>query len=268
MSSRNRVSDLADRSRDLLEKSLAVQLPLTIKRAEYPHDYATPRHRHHSTRFLHAVDGVVIVSTLQGIWVVPPGHGLLIPSGAEHDVRMVGDVVLQILDIERNAAIGLGEKCFVVDLSPLLHHLFAAASTRAQSTSSAREQAIASLFLYELQSRPFLPLSLPLPSGETLSERCSAFFRRPNSKDSIELWSSSLNMSRRTFTRRFKGETGLSFAAWRQRACLIAAIPRLARGDAICTVASSLGFDRPASFTAMFKRWLGTTPIAYRRTGS
>ncbi|EAB6717958.1 MAG: helix-turn-helix domain-containing protein [Agrobacterium sp.] len=40
----------------------------------------------------------------------------------------------------------------------------------------------------------------------------------------------------------------------------------MVQGYEIGTVASSLGFERQASLTAMFKRWLGTTPTAYRRS--
>jgi AraC-like DNA-binding protein len=71
-------------------------------------------------------------------------------------------------------------------------------------------------------------------------------------------------MSRRTFTRLFRRETGLSFVAWRQQACILAALPRLAQGEAITTIALDLGYDNPAAFSAMFKRILGSTPSLYR----
>ena len=38
-------------------------------------------------------------------------------------------------------------------------------------------------------------------------------------------------MSRRTFTRLFRAQTGASFAAWRQQVCLQAAIARLTQGN-------------------------------------
>lgn len=70
------------------------------------------------------------VPTSEGSWMVPAGHGLLIPAGAEHHVRMMGDVALQTLDIDRCLAAGLGEKCFVIAVSPLLQSLIEAASDR------------------------------------------------------------------------------------------------------------------------------------------
>ncbi len=70
-------------------------------------------------------------------------------------------------------------------------------------------------------------------------------------------------MSRRAFTRLFRKETGLSFSAWRQQACLFAAMPRLAAGEAITTIALDLGYESPAAFTTMFKRLQGVPPRQY-----
>jgi AraC-like DNA-binding protein len=70
-------------------------------------------------------------------------------------------------------------------------------------------------------------------------------------------------MSRRSFTRLFRQETGLSFVEWRQQACTVAALPRLAAREPITNIAMDLGYDNPAAFTAMFKRMLGSSPRAY-----
>jgi AraC-like DNA-binding protein len=65
----------------------------------------------------------------------------------------------------------------------------------------------------------------------------------------------------------FREETGLSFVAWRQQACLVAALPRLAAGESVTTVAMALGYDNPAAFTTMFKRLLGVPPRNYLPRG-
>ncbi|MEJ1976532.1 MAG: AraC family transcriptional regulator [Acetobacteraceae bacterium] len=81
--------------------------------------------------------------------------------------------------------------------------------------------------------------------------------------ETIDGWSSALGMSRRAFTRLFRRETGLSFVAWRQQACLFAALPRLFAGEPVTAVAIELGYDNPAAFTTMFKRLLGAPPRRY-----
>lgn len=72
-------------------------------------------------------------------------------------------------------------------------------------------------------------------------------------------------MSRRSFTRAFHRETGLSLSTWRQQACLFAALPRLADGEPITTVALDLGYESVAAFTTMFKRMLGESPRNWLR---
>ena len=54
-------------------------------------------------------------------------------------------------------------------------------------------------------------------------------------------------MSRRTFTRQFRAQTGVSFAEWRQQVCLLAAIERLSAGQAV-TRCADLGYASPSAF--------------------
>ena len=56
----------------------------------------------------------------------------------------------------------------------------------------------------------------------------------------------------------------MSFAAWRQQACLLMALPRLAAGETVTSVALDLGYDSPAAFATMFKRRLGLSPSQYQ----
>jgi AraC-like DNA-binding protein len=55
----------------------------------------------------------------------------------------------------------------------------------------------------------------------------------------------------------------MSFAEWRQQACLSVALPKLAAGEAITTIAYDLGYDGPGNFSTMFKRVLGVAPSRY-----
>ena len=113
-----------------------------------------------------------------------------------------------------------------------------------------------------------LPLSLPFPEHGSLAQRCRQFLINPTPHETIDDWCKALGMSRRAFTRLFRRETGFSFAAWRQQACLVAALPRLIAGEPVTAVAIDLGYDNPASFTTMFKRALGSSPRNYLKQKS
>jgi AraC-like DNA-binding protein len=42
------------------------------------------------------------------------------------------------------------------------------------------------------------------------------------------------------------------------------ALPRLAAGEAVTSIAVDLGYDSPAAFATMFKRRLGISPSHYQ----
>ncbi len=124
------------------------------------------------------------------------------------------------------------------------------------------------LIQHEMRQLPVLPLSLPFPAHDPLAQRCREFLLKPSARETIEIWTGSLGMSRRAFTRLFRRETGLSFVAWRQQACLVAALPRLLASEPVTAVALDLGYDNPAAFTTMFKRVLGSSPRSYLKQNS
>ncbi len=116
------------------------------------------------------------------------------------------------------------------------------------------------LLLEEVRRLPILPLSLPFPEDRELARRCRRFVKDPNPHETIDDWAENLGQSRRSFTRLFKRETGMSFAAWQRQACLFSALPRLVAREPITQVALDLGYESPAAFTTMFKKALGVPP--------
>jgi AraC-like DNA-binding protein len=52
----------------------------------------------------------------------------------------------------------------------------------------------------------------------------------------------------------------MPFGEWRQHACLISALSRLAEGQPVTAVALELGYDSPGAFSTMFRRRLGFSP--------
>jgi AraC-like DNA-binding protein len=233
---------------------------------DYADGHFIPPHSHRRGQLLSGASGVVIVATPRGAWVMPPQRGLWIPPGAAHEVRMLGDVSMQSLYLEPEAALGMPDHCQVVGISPFVRGLLSEAlDLPVDYDPDSRAGAVMSLLLHEMLGLPALPLSLPFPKHGGLGELCRGFVKAPKAHETIDAWSRALGMSRRAFTRLFRRETGLSFVAWRQQACLVAALPRLVAGAPVTAVALDLGYDNPAAFTTMFKRVLGSSPREYLR---
>jgi AraC-like DNA-binding protein len=238
--------------------------PVLALGGTYPASHHVPPHRHRRGQLFCPLSGVVMASTSQGAWVVPCMRGIWIPAGVRHELRMQGVVEMQSLYFEPGALTDMPHHCQVVAVSPLMHSLMTAAvALPVRYDREGRSGALMHLIQYEIVMLPELPLSLPLPTDQMLARRCRKFLLHPTANDSIDNWASSLHLSRRTFTRLFRRETGLSFVAWRQQACILASLPKLAAGASVTHTAFELGYDNPAAFTKLFKRILGASPREY-----
>lgn len=238
--------------------------PIVLLGNNLPDGKVIPPHRHRRGQLISSATGVMVLTTNTGTWVVPPQRGLWIPPNTEHRVRAVGVVNTQSLYLEPGAIPQMPEHCQVVGISPFMRSLLTeAVNLPLEYEQNGRAGALMELIHHEMRQLPILPLSLPYPLHEPLSARCREFLQRPDVHETIDSWSAALGMSRRAFTRLFKQETGMSFMAWRQQACLMFAMPRLVAGESVTTVAMDLGYENPASFTMMFKRTFGSPPLAY-----
>lgn len=243
----------------------AVSRPVVALGNDYPPSFELATHTHRRGQLLHASAGVIAVSTPQGAWVVPPQRAIWIPGSTPHSVRMVGAVSTHSVLIEPATAADLGQSCRVVAVSVLLRALLlAAADLPLEYDERGRDGMVANLLVAEISRAPTIPLAVPFPASPRLAARCHRFLEQPDASETIDAWADELAIHRRRFTRLFRRETGMSFAAWRQQACLCVAIPRLAAGESVTTIALDLGYESPSTFSSMFKRVLGMSPSRYR----
>jgi AraC-like DNA-binding protein/mannose-6-phosphate isomerase-like protein (cupin superfamily) len=247
----------------------AVPRPITAVGNDYPAGHVHPAHRHRRSQLLFAEWGTMLMQTAAGAWMVPAHQGIWIPAGLSHSITMLSDVATRSVYLESSAAEGMARQCQVLGISPLLRRLLIeAVDLPSEYDPLGRAGKIMSLLIDEIHAAPVLPLSLPLPTETRLVQRCRRFLEHPTAQDTLLLWSGELGLSRRTLTRLFRRETGLAFAAWQRRACLLSALPRLLGGERVTTIAYDLGYSSPAAFTVMFKQLVGVAPNAYRKATS
>lgn len=232
----------------------------------YPAGHHHPPHRHRRAQLLYAETGTMLVETAQGGWIVPPQEAVWIPAGVEHDIRMQSPVETRSVYFDAATSRGFPRRCDVVGVSPLLRQLLIeAAELPVAYEPDSRAGRLMALIVEEVRAAPPLPLSVPLPGHAGLLAACRRFAAAPSAAETTDDWCAALALSRRSFTRLFRRETGLSFAEWQRRACLQAALPRLLAGAPVTEVALDLGYASPSAFTAMFARHFGCAPRDYVR---
>ncbi len=208
--------------------------------------------------------GVVLVSTADGRWMIPPGHGLLIPAGLQHEAEVISNVEMHSIYVHPDLFQATSPR--VVEITDLASSLISELlAEEHQPAAFHRQGLVRALLLDEVNRLPERPLGLPFPDNQRLAALCRDFLNRPVARVEIDDWAAAMGISRRSFTRLFRKELGVSFATWRQQACIFASLPRLAAGEAVTNVALDAGYENIPAFTTMFRRMLGSSPRAYRQ---
>jgi AraC-like DNA-binding protein len=207
---------------------------------------------------------VLLITTRETSFVVPPLRAVWMPSGTEHEVFTREPASIRTLYVEPNARPNLPKDCCIVEVSELLRELILEACRLPMLYElDSRNLRVMELILDELTTMRTTALHVPMPQDQRLVKICSAILREPGHTDALNDLADAAKMGRRSFTRLFRRETGISFASWRQNVRLMAAISRLALGEAVTKVAFDVGYSSPSAFTAMFRRTFGEAPTRY-----
>lgn len=241
-----------------------VPRPVAALADEYPPNTYDPPHTHKRGQLLYAISGVLVCTTADATYIVPPQRALWVPSGVVHDARTRGHVSLRSLYLDDSIGASLPRACRVIEVTSLLRELIVEATRiPVEYDFGSRDGRVMALIVDEIQAAPSATLHVPMPRHPQLLHICRTILRDPAQKDVLDDWAEAAGMGRRTFTRLFRRETGLSFATWRQNVRLMEAISRLATGHSITTVAYDVGYSSPSAFTAMFRRAFGVPPTQY-----
>ncbi|RSN27072.1 AraC family transcriptional regulator [Amycolatopsis sp. WAC 04169] len=233
-------------------------------RTDYPPGHRILPHRHRRAQFLYSATGSMRVETADGTWTIPTRRAVLVPPETVHQV-FTTNVSTRSLYIEPKAVPWFPRRCQVVEVSALLRELLnEAVGVPELYTSRGRDAAVIGLTLHEIRRSAPVRLDLPLPKHERLRALCESFLDSPDIHDPAGAWAKRLHVSERTLNRLFTAETGMGFARWRQRACVLHSLSLLSDGLPIAAIAASLGYESPAAFSTMFTRLLGTSPRDYR----
>ena len=242
----------------------AYPLPVVCRVSDYPLNAIIDPHTHSKHQLVYAMQGVMVVQTEAGVWVVPPTRAIWMPAGMKHWIRCIGTVLMRSLFVTPDAAVDLPQTSQAVGISPLLRELIrAAAEVELPYTPKSRDGRLMRLLLDELHALPVLPLHLPQPADPRLQKICTQLQNAPDDVSTLTDWAEQLGVDVKTIQRLFARDTGMTFGQWRQQARLLHGLERLAQGERVLDVALALGYESPSAFAAMFKRQFGQTPSQF-----
>jgi AraC-like DNA-binding protein/mannose-6-phosphate isomerase-like protein (cupin superfamily) len=232
--------------------------PAAVMRKAFAAGEKTARHHHPRGQVLYAVDGLMSATTQAGAWAVPSGYALLIPPRLVHDVTMHGPVVMCTAYLVPEAYPGDRRTCRVVKATRLLDAVLRAlAEEPVLYDAEGRGGHLAALLVDEIETAPESPFALALPRDGRLQKMCRALIETPSLPHDIDAWADRIGLSRRTLTRKFRSETGVSFGAWRRRLRLLHALRQEADGVVPSMAASRSGYRSRQALRAMMAREAG-----------
>jgi AraC-like DNA-binding protein/quercetin dioxygenase-like cupin family protein len=220
-----------------------------------------PPHSHPQHQLAWTRSGVLGVAVDDTYWVLPPTRALWLPAGVVHRTGATRDAVLCSLYLEPERSRLDWAEPTPVGVDGLLAHLIAHLS-REDLADDARRRAEA-VVLDVLRPLPATPIDVPDAVDERVRAVAAALLAEPSDPRSLAAHARAVGVSRRTLTRLFVQDTGMSFDRWRTHMRLRAALPLLAEGQPVSRVAHSVGYGTPSAFLAAFRRIVGTSPSRY-----
>jgi AraC-like DNA-binding protein len=232
--------------------------------AELEDAHVIPEHSHPEDQLLFASEGVMTLTTHQGLWVVPPLRAVWIPAGTTHSVSISGRVSMRTLYFHPKLCRSYPRKCIVMNVSSLLRELILHACTFPKlRKEDPGQKRIVEIIVDQLKAVESIPLQLPHPADSRATRVAETLFANPGDQRTLNKLCADCGASKRTIQRLFLEQTKMTFNKWRQQLRLLHAMQRLAAGDKVTSAALEAGYSSTSAFISMFRKQLGTTPTRY-----
>ena len=236
--------------------------------ADLKDGHVIAEHSHPEDQLLFASTGVMTLRTREGVWVVPPQRAVWIPANIVHSVAASGQVSMRTLYFLPRLFRNRRDKCFVMNVSPLLRELILHACKFSRlSRRRPGEKRVLEIILDQLTAVECEPLQLPHPLDSRAMRVVKVLFANPADARTLEQLCRECGASKRTVQRLFLEQTRMSFAKWRQQLRLLHGMQLVARGEKVSVAALESGYSSMSAFIAMFRKQLGTTPARYLQDG-
>jgi AraC-like DNA-binding protein len=177
---------------------------------------------------------------------------------------MSGPVSMRTLYFLPGFVKGFPQKCFVMNVTPLLRELILHACTfKTLNKKAPVQKRILEILVDQLRAVYSIPLQLPHPADTRALRIVQALLANPGEPKTLETLCKDCGASKRTIERVFHAETKMTFGKWRQQLRLLHALELLASGEKVTAAALDAGYSSTSAFISMFKKQLGATPTRY-----
>ena len=228
-----------------------------INRFDSSSEDTTRWHAHDTGQFILVEAGTSHLHTELGTWIIPPRRIAWVPPRVRHASRSSGGgngwVIIPPVSFP-----GLPTEVCVLRASALM-------ISALQRVARLRPRDRLGVLLWqviveEMRGAQPEPLDVPLPTSPRLLKAARMVVSSPTAAVSLDRIAAHAGMSRRSFARHFRAQTGLSFARWRRAVIAQHALELVAAGHKVSSIATDVGYESVSAFIAMFRRQYGESP--------
>ncbi len=215
-------------------------------------------HAHDSGQFILVETGTSHLRTELGAWIIPARRVAWVPAGVRHASRPSGSgsgwVLIPPLELR-----DLPGRVCVLRASALM-----LAALQRLTQLNCGEGSLAGLLwkvvAAEMSAARPERLEVPMPTAPRLLKAAQSVLSSPSAAASLDQLAARAGMSRRSFSRHFRCQTGLPYARWKRAVIAQHALELVAAGHKVSSVALDVGYESVSAFIAMFRRQYGESP--------
>jgi AraC-like DNA-binding protein len=224
-------------------------------------------HKHRGGQFIIVENGISHLRTEFGAWIIPAPRVGWVPPGVRHASRTSGRGRGWVVLAPPSSSRGLPREVCVLQVSALMRASLECLS-HVGPQDAGRHRLLWRVVASEMRYATPEPFEVTMPSTPKILQAVQNVLKCPTIAKDLNQLSQVAGMSRRSFTRHFRRETGLSFAHWKRAVIAHHAMERIACGHKVSSVAIDVGYDSVSAFIAMFRRKYGAAPRAFLRKHS
>ena len=194
----------------------------------------TECHSHASGQLFCLDSGLATMETDNTSWILLPGRVGWIPPASTHSMRSFQQVTGWSLYLPARCAKVLPEVPTIFIRSALLEQLVArVAQWQTEPPSEAVRNRLLAVLCDEIHISRTGPFHLRSPTDPRLRALIETLVQDPSLELALDDCARQVGMSKRSLTRGFQQQTGLSFGQWQQKFRVLAAMERLDRKSVV-----------------------------------
>jgi AraC-like DNA-binding protein len=215
-------------------------------------------------QLIYATQGSLTVECPLGeeCWYVPARRALWVPAGVGCSLKMRGAVRLRMLYLHKSLCRHTARQTHAINVTPLLHDAIQECVRRSVLSPHAPLTRLIKELVLAASSEP---LMLPMPRDARALRVARNLMSDPANGETLNDLAHGAGAGIRTLERSFVHETGMCFAAWRQRLRMLEGMRHLLDGETVGATAEAVGYQSVSAFVVAFKTTMGETPGRWLR---